>query len=334
MADVVVRSEDGQQFMVSGSLIGPRGDTGPVGPQGATGATGAQGIQGPEGPQGVPGPTGPTGDAGAPGSVWYQGSGAPSGDDYNERDLWVNVDNGDLYQFFEGEWDETPIANIKGPQGAPGMGDMEKSVYDPNEVEDDAFDQDNMTSGTTNKNFTSTEQLKLAGIEAAADVTDATNVAAAGAVMDGDFSSNGLMTRTGAGTYSVTAIPSGGLAGLTATQTLSNKSIIPKLSQVSSPTTLNISNVDVVAVADLGNNMTINFPTFTGYFSKLLIYIKDDGSPRTLTWNANYVPLNSDVVLPAVTIPGKVHVIAVIYDGPVMFGTAAHASVLYADVED
>ncbi len=44
---------------------------------------------------------------------------------------------------------------------------------------------------------------KLDGIEASADVTDAAAVAAAGAVMDGDFSAVGLMKRTGAGAYSV-----------------------------------------------------------------------------------------------------------------------------------
>jgi len=47
----------------------------------------------------------------------------------------------------------------------------------------------------------SADGAKLDGIEAAADVTDATNVAAAGAVMDGDFSSDGLMARTAAGVY-------------------------------------------------------------------------------------------------------------------------------------
>ena len=47
------------------------------------------------------------------------------------------------------------------------------------------------------------ERTKLSGIETSADVTDATNVAAAGAVMDGDFSSNGFMKRTGAGSYAV-----------------------------------------------------------------------------------------------------------------------------------
>ncbi|MBT7713785.1 MAG: hypothetical protein HN745_18880 [Deltaproteobacteria bacterium] len=57
--------------------------------------------------------------------------------------------------------------------------------------------------GLTEKNFTTALNTKLSEIEAGADVTDATNVAAAGAVMDGDFASNGFMKRTGSGTYAV-----------------------------------------------------------------------------------------------------------------------------------
>ena len=45
--------------------------------------------------------------------------------------------------------------------------------------------------------------VAMLGIEPNADVTDATNVAAAGAIMDGDFTSNGFMKRTGAGSYTV-----------------------------------------------------------------------------------------------------------------------------------
>ena len=74
--------------------------------------------------------------------------------------------------------------------------------------------------GLTQNNFTDTLKTKLDGIEANADVTDATNVASAGAVMDGDFTSNGFMKRTGAGSYTVdtntylTAVPSGYLQNL------------------------------------------------------------------------------------------------------------------------
>ena len=55
----------------------------------------------------------------------------------------------------------------------------------------------------------------MINVEDGADVTDATNVASAGAVMDGDFTSNGFMKRTGAGNYTVdtntylTSVPSG-----------------------------------------------------------------------------------------------------------------------------
>jgi len=74
--------------------------------------------------------------------------------------------------------------------------------------------------GLTQNNFTNTLKTKLDGIETSADVTDATNVASAGAVMDGDFTSNGFMKRTGAGSYTVdtntylTSVPSGYLQNL------------------------------------------------------------------------------------------------------------------------
>lgn len=53
--------------------------------------------------------------------------------------------------------------------------------------------------------MTGADKTKLDGVEALADVTDATNVAAAGAVMDGDFAGAtlGPMVRTGVGTYAV-----------------------------------------------------------------------------------------------------------------------------------
>lgn len=91
---------------------------------------------------------------------------------------------------------------------------MSAAVYDPQNIADDAFDTDNHTDGSTNGVYTLAERSKLSGIEAAADVTDATNVAAAGAVMDGDFSADGIMVRTGAGAYASRTIDVGnGLTG-------------------------------------------------------------------------------------------------------------------------
>jgi len=84
-------------------------------------------------------------------------------------------------------------------------GDMTKAVYDTNNDE-----IVNQADGITGQGALATLNVvtdneinssKLNGIEAGADVTDAINVAASGAIMDDDFSSNGLMKRTGAGTY-------------------------------------------------------------------------------------------------------------------------------------
>lgn len=76
---------------------------------------------------------------------------------------------------------------IQGPQGpaGDGTGDMLASVYDPTAVGADAFDMDNMVEGATTKIMTDAERTKLSGIEALADVTDAANVASAGAAMVG-----------------------------------------------------------------------------------------------------------------------------------------------------
>jgi len=43
--------------------------------------------------------------------------------------------------------------------------------------------------------------------------------------MDGDFSTNGLMRRTGAGAYAVSTLPTGEIVGTTATQTLTAKTL-------------------------------------------------------------------------------------------------------------
>lgn len=96
-------------------------------------------------------------------------------------------------------------------ESIPGGGDMLASTYDPTNVAGDAFDQDNMADGTTNKNFTATEKTKLAGIEAAADVTDAANVAAAGATMDADTSLAGngyFLDEDNMASDSATKVPS------------------------------------------------------------------------------------------------------------------------------
>jgi hypothetical protein len=83
--------------------------------------------------------------------------------------------------------DDTGGDTILGSGG--GGGDMLAATYDPTSVVGDAFDMDNMVEGAS-KIFTSPERVKLTGIEALADVTDTTNVTAAGALMDSEVDAN------------------------------------------------------------------------------------------------------------------------------------------------
>jgi hypothetical protein len=98
---------------------------------------------------------------------------------------------------------------IESLPGGGGSGDMLASVYDPTNVAGDAFDQDNMVNGTANKNFSAGEQTKLAGIENLADVTDAANVAAAGAQMtSGKNANNGYAGLDSSGLVPASLLPS------------------------------------------------------------------------------------------------------------------------------
>jgi hypothetical protein len=80
----------------------------------------------------------------------------------------------------------------------------------------------------TTASFTTADETKLDAIEALADVTDATNVAAAGAVMDGDFSADGLMTRTAAGTYASRTLtaPAAGITVTNGTGVAGNPTLV------------------------------------------------------------------------------------------------------------
>lgn len=63
--------------------------------------------------------------------------------------------------------------------------------------------------GTVDGRDLSVDGAKLDGIEAGADVTDAANVDAAGAVMNSDISANGHVVRTGSGTYTSRSVAVG-----------------------------------------------------------------------------------------------------------------------------
>lgn len=94
----------------------------------------------------------------------------------------------------------------------------------------------------TTASFTTLQETKLAGIEAGADVTDATNVNAAGAVMESDYSPSHSILVQQSGTGSPTALQVGNntLIG----RMSGGGSQIDDLSPTDVRTLLSISNVD------------------------------------------------------------------------------------------
>lgn len=77
------------------------------------------------------------------------------------------------------------------------------------------------------------------------------------------------------------------VAGLTTTQTFTNKRITPRIATTTSTVTLTINSdtTDQYNVTALSNGMTITAPTGTPTNGqKLIIRIKDNGTGRALTW--------------------------------------------------
>jgi len=72
-----------------------------------------------QGAAGANGTNGTNGNNGAPGSVWYEGAGAPGVGTGVNGDYYLNTTNGDVYTKAGGVWG-APVTNIKGAAGANG----------------------------------------------------------------------------------------------------------------------------------------------------------------------------------------------------------------------
>ena len=125
---------------------------------------------------------GPKGDPGDPGAPGADGEDGDSAYEVAVANGFVGTESAWLASLV-GPQGEQGEQGIQGPPGADGSGagDMTKAVYDPSNVNGSAFSQDNMSDGTTNKNFTATEKTKLSGVAtgATANSSDATLLARA-----------------------------------------------------------------------------------------------------------------------------------------------------------
>jgi len=102
-----------------------------------------------------------------------------------------------------------------------------------------------------------------------------------------------------------------------ATVTLTNKRITPRITTITSSATptINTDNCDAVTITALATNITSMTSSLSGTpnnFDKLIIRFKDDGTARTISWWASFEAKWVD--LPTTTVISKVLTVGFIYD--------------------
>jgi hypothetical protein len=118
-----------------------------------------------------------------------------------------------------------------------------------------------------------------------------------------------------AGGTGATTLAAASIATYTGTETLTNKRIDPRVTSAASASTLtpSVATADIYAYTALAASLTINAPTGTPLDGdKLIFRFLDNGTSRTLTWNATYTVIG--VTLPTATTINKTTYVGCVYN--------------------
>jgi hypothetical protein len=119
----------------------------------------------------------------------------------------------------------------------------------------------------------------------------------------------------GNGGTGATTLAGASIATYTGTETLTNKRIQPRVTSTASASSLtpDISTTDIYAYTALAANLTINAPTGTPVDGeKLMFRILDNGTARTLTFNATFTSMG--ISIPTTTVANKTTYVGAIYN--------------------
>lgn len=124
----------------------------------------------------------------------------------------------------------------------------------------------------------------------------------------------GIVIGNGTSAFTTVTAPSGTVVGTSDTQTLTNKSITPRVGSTTSASSITptATSYDLYEVTALATGLTINSPGAGSDGQKLTIRILDNGVSQTLTWNAIFNVIG--VILPTVTTLGKHLYVGSIYN--------------------
>jgi hypothetical protein len=144
-------------------------------------------------------------------------------------------------------------------------------------------------------------------------------LAANAIVIGGGAGAAPATTTTGTGVVTALGIAvnttAGGFPTINGTATLTNKRIDPRVTSAASASSLtpDISAADQYCYTALAANLTINAPTGTPVDGdKLIFRLLDNGTTRTLTWNATYTVIG--VTLPTATTANKTVYVGCVYN--------------------
>ena len=354
---------------------GDDGDKGDKGDQGDQGVQGAQGAQGDKGDEGDKGDKGDQGEQGEQGIQGVQGTAGTNGTDglditwegayaggttyavndavsYNGSSYICKLESTGNLPTNSTYWD---LMAQKGSDGT-GSGDMLKATYDPDSIEGDAFDMDNMVEGTTNKLVSSAEKSTWNGKQDAlgftaensankkTDLSDnsdtyypsqkavktAVDAKQATLVSGTNIKTINSTTLLGSGDIAITVptkasgseLDTGTDDAKFATAKALADSNYKKLSElVNIQSTADASSITPTGnyreneyyVTALAQALTINEPSGTPANGNTVLFrIKDNGTSRTLTWNAAYTWIGT--TKPEATVISKVLYVAGIYN--------------------
>lgn len=182
-----------------------------------------------------------------------------------------------------------------------GNGDMLQSMYDPDGIQADAFARSNHTG--TQPATTITGLADVATTGQYADVLGTPSLGTAASQNSDAFAT------AAQGVKADTAVQPND------TQTLTNKRITERVTTTTSTATLtpNADTQDLTAVSAQAAGLTIAAPTGTPTDGQeLTIRIRDNGTSRSITWNAAYEAYSSD--LPTATVVSKTMLYRFIYN--------------------